>query len=75
MWEGEAKSSTAMEQIRKWQTFPDSFSVSDEDMQRLSFTKFIAEVLQQAGGRARELEAMTKLLTTLRGRRITRLSR
>lgn len=66
VWEGDAKSSTAMEQIRKWQTFPDSFSVSDGDVQRLSFTKLVAEVLQQAGGPV-ELEALTKLLTTLLG--------
>lgn len=66
VWEGTAKSSTAMEQIRKWQIFPDSFSASDVDMQRLSFTKLVAEVLQQADGPV-ELEALTKLLTTLLG--------
>lgn len=66
VWEKEAKSGTAMEQIRKWQIFPDSFFVSGEDVQRLTFTKLVAEVLQQAGGPV-ELEAMTKLLTTLLG--------
>ena len=66
VWEGEAKSSTAMEQIRQWQTFPASFAVLDEELQHLSFTKLVAEVLQQAGGPI-ELEALTKLLTTLLG--------
>jgi DNA-directed RNA polymerase specialized sigma24 family protein len=66
VWDGEAKSSTAMAQIRLWQTSPDSFSVSDGDLQRLSFTKLVAAVLQQAGGPV-ELEALTKLLTTLLG--------
>jgi len=66
VWEGEAISSTAMEQIRRWQDFPGSFSVAEEDLQRLSLTKLVAEVLQQAGGPV-ELEAMTKLLTILSG--------
>ncbi|MBL8208112.1 MAG: hypothetical protein JNM09_28015 [Blastocatellia bacterium] len=66
VWEGEAKSRTAMEQIRRWQDFPGSFSVAEEDLQRLSFTKLVAEVLQQTGGPV-ELEALTKLLTILLG--------
>lgn len=66
VWAGKAKSSTAMEQLRKWQIFPDSFAVSGADVQRLSFTNLVAEVLQQAGGPV-ELEALTKLLITLLG--------
>ncbi|MBS1808820.1 MAG: sigma-70 family RNA polymerase sigma factor [Acidobacteria bacterium] len=66
VWEGEAKSSTAMEQIRKWQTFPDSFAVAVGDVQSFSLTQLVAEILQQADGPV-ELEAMTKLLTTLLG--------
>lgn len=66
VWQGEAKSSTATEQISKWQAFPGSFSVADDDVQRMSFTNLVAEVLQEAGGPV-ELEAMTRLLTTLLG--------
>ena len=66
VWEGKAKSSDAMQQIRQWQTFPNSFAVSEGDVQRLSFTNLVAEVLQQAGGPV-ELEALTKLLTALLG--------
>lgn len=64
VWEGQAKSSTAMEQIRKWQIFPDSFTATDCDLQTMSFPKLIAAILQQADGPV-ELEALTKLLTTL----------
>ena len=64
VWAGEAKSSTAMEQMRKWQTFPDSFPISNAEVQRLPLANLLAEVLQQAGGPV-ELEALTKLLTTL----------
>lgn len=66
VWQGEAKSRMAMEQIRKWQTFPDFFAVTEGDIQNLSLTQLVAEVLQQAGGPV-ELEALTKLLTTLLG--------
>lgn len=66
VWQGETKSKAAMQQIRQWQTFPDSFVIAEGDVQRLSFTQLVAEILQQAGGPV-ELEALTKLLTTLLG--------
>lgn len=64
VWKGAAKSNDATQHLRQWQTFPDSFAVAEGEIQSLSFTNLVAEVLQQAGGPV-ELEALTKLLTTL----------
>jgi RNA polymerase sigma factor (sigma-70 family) len=65
-WTDQPKSETAMACIHKWQIFPDSFAVSGGEIHRLSLTEVVAEVLQQASGPV-ELEALTKLLTTLLG--------